>query len=167
MTCHCPAPSSTIRETLRISAICTSLWTRYEEDPRPYPIFFQNSTVQNLRSINIKKSINSLSILMKKQVFWKELWDIYLIILRNSLISSMSLSAISSFLELDFSITQSISSLIAWPRAERTAESCWIISRTHDSSSIIWMTPRSCPSIRRSLLVTRFFWSMSFIFTVL
>ena len=91
----------------------------------------------------------------------------YLMILRNSRISSISLSAIGSHLAVAFSIAQSISSLIACPRADLTAESCWMISRTPSSSSIICITPRSCHSIRRSLFVTRFFWSRSLIFTVL
>ena len=91
----------------------------------------------------------------------------YLMILRNSRISSISLSAIASHFAVDFSIAQSISSLMACPRADLTAESCCMISRTPSSSSIICTIPRICHSIRRSLFVTRFFWSRSFIFTVL
>ena len=85
-------------------------------------------------------------------------------ILRNSRISSISLSAIDSPLVVDFSIAHRISSLIACPRADRTAESCWMISRTPASSSIIWMTPRICHSMRRRRSDTRFFWAISLIF---
>ena len=145
----------------------------YERYQSPYKIWRWSKSITKIRpkfmcpKLNIhtifKKSIGSLLILFKNQVLMGTYMN-YLIILRNSRISSISFSAIRSFLALDFSIAQRISSLIACPRALRTAESCWIISRTPASSSIIWMIPRSWPSIRRRRLLTRFFWSISLIF---
>ncbi len=164
VTCHSHPPSSTIILASCMSAIETIFRTRNWEEPSPYPVSFQNCTVQNRRFIYSKKVSIVYRYFFKSKSFSYN--KNYLIILRKSRISSISLSAMSSFLELDFSIAQRISSLIAWPRAERTADNCWIISRTPASSSIIWITPRSCPSIRRSLLLTRFFWSISLIFIV-
>ena len=87
-------------------------------------------------------------------------------IFMRSLISATSFSEIPAFFSHIFSIVQIISSFIACPIALRIAESCWIISRTHASSSIICITHLICPSIRRSLSPTRFFCVISLIFIV-
>lgn len=90
----------------------------------------------------------------------------YLTVLRNTLISSRSSGESIDFFSEIRSIAQTISSFAACQTALLIAESCWIISFTPASSSIIWITQRICPSIRRRRSDTRFFWRESLIFII-
>ncbi len=77
VTCHAPAQSSRmIHRVVSIGAIETSLWARYPDEWRLYPISFQNFTDQNRRFIKNKKSIHRIIwILFELQLLFEITWQ--------------------------------------------------------------------------------------------